>query len=203
MYSQSGQDQIILRLLGPEKRFFLEIGSNDAIENNNTYLLESKYGWEGIMVEYDQKYEESYKKHRKSKYVIDDARNVNYRELLDSMNFPTSMGYLQIDLEVNNKSTLDVLEKINTTVLDKYTFAFVSFEHDIYTGNHFDTREISRKIFENRGYLRIASDVLFDYRAPFEDWYIHPSLVDTSNINPTQFTPWEVLVWGIKKESTK
>lgn len=200
MYSQSGQDKVIVKLLGEEKRFFLEIGSNHAINNNNTYLLESKYGWEGLMIEYDKQYEDSYKEHRKSKYIISDATKVQYRDIMDSMNFPNNMGYLQIDLEVNNRSTLTTLEILDKTVFDKYKFAFVSFEHDIYTGDYFDTRNISRKIFESRGYIRIASDVLFDRRAPFEDWYIHPSLVNTDNIIETQFTPWEVLLWGIKKE---
>jgi hypothetical protein len=34
---------------------------------------------------------------------------VNYKNILDENNFPKNMDYLQIDLDVDNKSTLDTL----------------------------------------------------------------------------------------------
>jgi hypothetical protein len=193
MYSRAGQDLMILKLLGTETRHFLEIGSADAIINNNTYLLESNYGWSGIMVECDAKYEDGYKTHRTSNYLIEDATNVDYRQLMDSMNFPETVGYLQIDLEVCNCSTLTVLENLDATVFDKYTFGFVSFRHDIYTGNHYNTREISREIFKKRGYVCIAEDVLYDSKDPFEDWYVHPSMVSDIPYM-RRFLPWEELI---------
>jgi hypothetical protein len=201
MYSQAGQDKMIVQLLGTEPRHFLEIGSAHAIEFNNTYLLESKYGWTGIMVEYDGKYEDTYKEHRTSKYLIQDATTVDYRTLMDSMNFPEQVGFLQIDLEVNNRSTLSVLEKLDNTVFDKYTFGFVAFEHDIYTGNHYNTRERSREIFKKRGYVPVAEDVLFDSVAPFEDWYVHPSIVSPPPVKC--FMPWEKIVSTINDCSSE
>ena len=50
---QSGQD-IFVQWALQEKRggTFLEIGSNDPIQINNSYVLEKDYGWRGIMVEY-------------------------------------------------------------------------------------------------------------------------------------------------------
>jgi len=96
------------------------------------------------------------------------------------------MDYLQIDLDVDNKSTLDTLLLLNSTVFDKYKFATVTFEHDIYTGNFFNTQEISRQIFKDRGYILVFPNVsvfwLGDYK-PFEDWYVHPDLVDMDYIN--------------------
>ena len=58
------------------------------------------------------------------------------------------MDYLQIDLDVNNKSTLDTLMLLDQTVFDKYKFSTVTFENDIYTGDYFNTRELSREIFK-------------------------------------------------------
>ena len=119
-------------------------------------------------------------------YVINDARLVNYREILDSNNFPANMDYLQIDLDVDNKSTLDTLRLLEETVFDKYKFATITFEHDIYSGNFFDTREISRNIFEKRGYVLAFPDVTVYWNGkhqPFEDWYIHPDLVSNTFIN--------------------
>ena len=46
------QDLLVLFLLN-EKRdgYFIEFGATDGITFNNTYLLESKYGWRGIVAE--------------------------------------------------------------------------------------------------------------------------------------------------------
>ncbi len=96
------------------------------------------------------------------------------------------MDYLQIDLDVNNKSTLDTLILLDDTVFDKYKFATVTFEHDIYSGNYFDTQKISREIFNKRGYILVFPNVKVfwedDYK-PFEDWYVHSDLIDLEIIN--------------------
>ena len=134
------------------------------------------------MVEYDRSFESLYKQHRpNSIYEINDARSVDYRQIMDNAQFPVNMDYLQIDLDVDNRSTLDTLQLLDRTVFDKYNFATVTFEHDIYTGNHFDTQRISREIFANRGYILVFSNVSIFWEGsykPFEDWYVHPELVD-------------------------
>ena len=187
-YSQAGQDLFVSSILKQKNDgYFLEIGSNHPIQHNNTYLLEKKYNWKGLMVEYDNTFEESYKLYRpNSIYSINDARLVNYKEILDNHNFPQEMDYLQIDLDVNNKSTLDTLVLLNNTIFDKYKFATITFEHDIYTGNYFDTQNISRKILKDRGYLLVFQNVSVFWEGsynPFEDWYVHPDLVDMNFIN--------------------
>ena len=169
---------------GKKNGQFVEIGSNHPIIHNNSYLLEKHYNWSGILVEYDKSFLQDYKNIRqKSIPIIDDARNVKYRELLDSNNFNKEIDYLQIDLDVDNKSTLDVLLKFDETVFDKYKFATITFEHDIYRGNYFDTREKSRYIFMNKGYILVFPDVRNGVEYPFEDWYVHPDLVDMDFIN--------------------
>jgi hypothetical protein len=186
--SQACQDLFVLKMLNYKRDgSFLEIGSNHPIIHNNTYMLESMYNWKGIMIEYDSSFEQLYKIHRPlSIYKINDARIVNYKNILDVNNYPTNMDYLQIDLDVNNKSTLDTLTVLNNTVFDKYKFATITFEHDIYTGNYFNTQEISRQIFMDRGYTLLFPNVSVYWEGsfkPFEDWYVHPDLVDASTIN--------------------
>lgn len=160
---------------------FLEIGSNHPITYNNTYLLESEFKWSGIMVEYLPDFLPLYKQFRpESIHIIGDARTVDYRKILDENEFPVSMDYLQIDLDVDNRSTLDTLELLDKTVFDKYKFATITFEHDIYSGNYFDTREKSREIFLQRGYVLLFPDVSLFWEGKvcaFEDWYVHPNLV--------------------------
>lgn len=50
--SQLGQEYFVLEILGGMRNgFFLDSGASDGIGANNTYLLESAYGWKGICVE--------------------------------------------------------------------------------------------------------------------------------------------------------
>ncbi len=185
-YSQVCQDIFVSKICNKREGHFLEIGTCEPIKNNNTYLLENEYNWKGILVEFDKSFEEKYKIHRKnSVYIMEDATKINYKKVLDENNFPKNMDYLQIDLEVTNKSTLDTLILLNETVFDEYKFATVTFETDIYRGDYYNTREISRKIFSDRGYILVFPDISdFDDKKkyPFEDWYIHPDLIDNDII---------------------
>jgi hypothetical protein len=187
-YSQAAQDLFVESITKRKMNgYFLEIGSNHPITHNNTYLLEKKYNWRGLMVEYDNSFENMYKTYRpNSIYQLNDARRVHYRNILDENHFPENMDYLQIDLDVDNKSTLDTLVLLNDTVFDKYTFATITFEHDIYTGNYFNTQSISRQILTDRGYILLFPDVSVFWEGsykPFEDWYVHPDLVDMNIVN--------------------
>ena len=92
------------------------------------------------------------------------------------------MDYLQIDLEAWNGSTINTLKLLDETIFDEYKFAVVTFEHDIYRGDHFDTRNTSREIFKKRGYICVFEDIC-NGENPYEDWYIYPDLVDMSYIN--------------------
>ena len=185
--SQAAQDLFVLYATKHKKNgYFVEIGSNHPVTHNNTFILENVYNWKGLMVEYDKSFEESYKLQRpNSIYEMKDARNVSYREILDNNMFPVNIDYLQIDLDVDNRSTLDTLLLLNNTVFDKYKFATITFEHDIYTGNYYNTRSISRQLFKDKGYVLVFPDVsaFFNNRwVQFEDWYVHPELVDMDNI---------------------
>lgn len=187
-YSQCAQDLFVEAVTkGKKNGKFLEIGSNHPIVHNNTYLLETKYNWSGLMVEYDNTFKPLYDIHRSnSMYILNDARTINYRDFLDNNNFPLNIDYLQVDLDVDNKSTLDTFLLLNKTVFDKYKFATITFEHDIYTGNYFDTQTISRKILTERGYVLVFPNVSVFWQGSykqFEDWYVHPDLVDMNYIN--------------------
>lgn len=90
---------------------------------------------------------------------------------------------MQINLEVDDRSTLTTLEIFDKEIFDKYKFATITFETDIYTGNHYNTKEISRTTFEKHGYKLVYPDVEISYRGTyigcFEDWWVHPDLIDT------------------------
>ena len=181
---QANQDRFVLNIL-KEKRdgYFLEIGSNHPIHINNTYLLEKRYGWKGIMVEYQSEYLASYKEHRpNSIHLIHDARTIDYKNVFEINNMPLLFDYLQIDLEANNGSTIQTLEKIDNEIFDTYKFATITFEHDIYHTNFDNTRMKSRDIFKKRGYVCVFEDIS-DSGNPYEDWYVCPDLVDMNYVN--------------------
>jgi hypothetical protein len=136
---QVGQDKFVLSILKNKKNgYFIEIGSNDPKLINNTFILEKDFNWSGIMVEYDSKWLSSYKDTRpNSIHVINDATKIDYKTLFATNKVPHNIDYLQIDLDVCNRSTLDTLELFNNTIFDIYKFATVTFEHDIYSGDHF------------------------------------------------------------------
>ena len=181
--SESGQDKFVLNVLQYKKNgFFLEIGSNHPIQVNNTYILENEYNWNGIMVEYEPSFLPLYQQHRpNSIHVIQDATLVDYKTLFETNNVPLHVDYLQIDLEVGNGSTLTTLQKLDEELFDTYKFSTITFEHDIYYTNHNDTREESRKIFYKRGYVCVFSDIN-NGGNPYEDWYVHPELVNMDYI---------------------
>ena len=185
-HSQAFQDVFVYTMTKHKKNgTFLEIGANHPIVINNTYTLETKYNWRGIMIEYDEQFRSLYTDLRPlSTFLIQDATQINYVNLLEQGNYPKEMDYLQIDLEVENRSTLNTLELLDQTVFDQYKFATVTFEHDIYRGDFFDTRKISREIFQKRGYILMFPNVGIwqGTLTIFEDWYVHPDLVDASLI---------------------
>jgi len=185
MYNgQSLQDKFVLNVLKNKKDgFFLEIGSNHPIIINNTFLLENNFDWKGIMVEYEQSYLGLYKQYRpNSIHVIKDATQIDYKHLFETNNVPSCIDYLQIDLEANNGSTIQTLQKLDAEIFSTYKFATVTFEHDVYHTNYANTRLTSREIFQRNGYMCVFEDISNE-GSPYEDWYVHPDLVDMNYVN--------------------
>ena len=64
--------------------------------------------------------------------------------------------------------------------LHKKKFAVVTYEHDFYSVGE-PYRKQSREIFKAHGYHMVCSDVM-GHGLPYEDWYIHPDLVDVASV---------------------
>lgn len=187
--SQAGQEEFVMFVLNNKcGGTFLEIGTEHPVLNNNTFYLERFLNWNGVLIEYENRWEEYYKKWRTSEYIIGDSCQVNYLDICEYLAKDNVIDYLQIDVEVKNGSTIRTLEKLEKDVFDNYKFRVITFEHDIYNGwTGENTRERSRQIFENAGYFRVYSDVKHNLNdnwcVPFEDWYVYPELVDMDKIN--------------------
>ena len=178
-YSQVYQDMFILSMLNGKKNgTFLEIGGADPFFGNNTALLEKTFGWTGVSIEYNTKFIENYKNNRSAKLVYDNALTIDYENLLKE-NFDNNIiDYLQLDIEPA-KNTYECMLRIP---FDKYKFAIITYEHDYYVDVTRSFRQKSRDFLESKGYLLMANDLSPDGKSNFEDWWVHPDLIDVSII---------------------
>lgn len=180
-YSQIYQDIFVLTALnGKTNGTYLEIGSSDPTHNNNTALLEYQFGWKGIGIEFNESSVKKYKEKRKNPVVLCDALIINYKKLLEKY-LPNEkiVDYLQIDIDPCENS-YDVLLSIP---FDHYKFAVITYEHDYYIDITRSYRDKSREYLSNLGYILIAPNISPNDDCPFEDWWIHPDLVDLSRLD--------------------
>lgn len=178
-HSQVYQDLFILSMLdGKRNGTFLEIGGAEPWMGNNTALLETDFDWSGVSIEYDEKFIEKYKTARpKTKVLHEDALKVDYSKLLNENYIGSEIiDYLQLDIEPA-RNTYECMLKIP---FDDYKFRVITYEHDYYADVTRSYREKSRKFLESKGYVLVANDISPDGICNFEDWWVHPDLVDPS-----------------------
>lgn len=178
-YSQTYQDMFILSMLdGKKKGTYLEIGAADPFYGNNTALLEKNYDWTGVSLEILPHEVEKFKLQRANKVVLTDATKVDYDVFIEENFDTTDIDYLQVDCEPPSV-TLDILKMIP---LDKYRFAVITFEHDYYADITRSYREKSREYLQSKGYQLVVSDIAPNNISNYEDWWVHPDLVDAKII---------------------
>ena len=176
-YSQIYQDIFVLSALnGKRNGTFLEIGGAEPFKGSNTALLEKTFSWKGVSIEYDEKFIEFYSNNRSAKLLHTDALTVDYQKLLEE-NFESNViDYLQLDIEPA-KNTYECMLKIP---FDKYKFAVITYEHDYYVDVTKSFREKSREFLRSKGYVLVVNDLSPDGISNFEDWWIHPDLIDSN-----------------------
>jgi hypothetical protein len=175
-YSQIYQDMFVLSMNnGKNSGTYLEIGAGDYKYGNNTYLLEYHFNWSGVSIDINISCVEGFNNVRKNKCLCADATKIDYIKLLNENYESTNIDYLQLDCDPPN-ITFDILTKIP---FDKYKFGVITYEHDHYNDNTGKYREKSREFLKEKGYKLIAGNISsYKDRCPFEDWWIHPELVD-------------------------
>lgn len=174
-FSQVYQDMFTLSMLNGKKNgTFLEIGGADPFKGNNTALLEKNFDWTGVSLEYDEKFIENYRNNRSAKLLHTDALLLDYEKLLSENFQGNTIDYLQLDIEPA-RHTYECMLKIP---FDKYKFAVITYEHDYYVDITKSYREKSREFLTNNGYVLVANDISPDGKSNFEDWWVHPDLVD-------------------------
>lgn len=174
-YSQVYQDMFVLSMLnGKQKGTYLEIGSADPKYGNNTYLLETQYDWKGAGIEYAPNLVEVYEQHRKNPVLCKNALDVDYEEILSDLAEDGVVDYLQLDCEPS-KVTYEIMLRVP---MDKYKFRVITYEHDDYIDIDKKYRKLSREYLRSQGYVMVVGDISPDGESNFEDWWVHPDLVD-------------------------
>ncbi len=177
-YSQVMQDMFVLTMLGGKKSgTYLEIGSGDPFYGNNTALLE-ELGWKGVSIDIEPNHVRKFNELRKNICFQTDATTINYTKLFEDKNLPSNIDYLSLDCDPP-EITYDILTKLP---LDEYRFAVITYEHDYYADNS-KYRDESRKYLISKGYELVIDNVAPDRLCSFEDWWVHPDLVDRNTIN--------------------
>jgi hypothetical protein len=186
-FSQAFQDMFILYMLkGKRNGTFLEVGGEKPYFGNNTALLESQFGWTGSSIEWNETLSKEYQSARPNINILcRDALTVDYRKLLQENYRDTDIDYLQLDIEPS-RNTYEVLLRIP---FDQYRFAAITYEHDFYVDVTRSYREKSRKYLKDMGYELVVSNVSPRENCPFEDWWVHPDLVDQALIEQIKTAP--------------
>jgi hypothetical protein len=179
-FAQTYQDMFILTALnGKRNGKYVEIGSGDPFYNNNTALLETEFGWKGASIEIEQELVDKFNAERTNKAYCQDAVATDYRKFLRDIDMGNEFDYLQLDCEPA-ANTYSILLSIP---FDKYKFAVITYEHDYYAEPHQPYRMQSRDYLIKQGYKLVVSDISADKNSPYEDWWVHPDLVDEETVN--------------------
>lgn len=179
--SQAFQDMFILYMhQGKKGGTYLEIGSGDPYQGNNTALLEENYGWKGVGIENMPDRAMKYKESRKNIILFDNALTQNYSKILNQY-FPDTkeIDYLQLDIE----PCQNTFECLLSIPFDEYKFAVLTYEHDYYIDFSKTYRDKSRRYLKSIGYELVVADVSSDGKSNFEDWWVHPDLINKKLID--------------------
>lgn len=180
-YSEAYQDLFALSMAnGKRNGTYIEIGAGDPVYGNNTYLLEKEFGWTGVSLDVSEEFVTAHNNLRNHTCLLKDATTTNYSALFAAQGFDDVIDYLQVDCDPPSVSFKALL----SIPFEKYKFRAITFEHDHYANPTEGYREKARKYLESHGYILFASNISPDKNRPYEDWYVHPELINTTELLP-------------------
>lgn len=159
--------------------YYVELGSADPIEGNNTYELEKEYGWKGVSFDLDEGQSKKFNEVRANPSLMEDATKFDYRKYFEENNFPLRIDYLQVDIDSgylpNGRPMGNPAQSLLGLIalpLNVYRFNVITFEHD--ASNYYklnSVRDAQREILDSLGYSLVK-------RFHYEDWWIDSEVMD-------------------------
>ena len=179
-FSEAYQDMFVLSMLnGKRNGTYLEIGAGNSFYGNNTALLEQQFDWKGVALDIDESFVNAHNSERKNPCIMKDATKVNYPAFLTGLDFSNEIDYLQLDCDPPSVTYQILL----TLPFDTHKFAVITYEHDFYCDETKSFQEKSRKYLESYGYVRVVNNISPDDNRSYEDWWVHPDLIDNDILN--------------------
>lgn len=183
-YSQCMQDLFVLTMLkGKINGYYIELGSGDPFIGSNTALLES-LGWDGLSIDWNGPAINKFKSERKNLILAKNTLETDFLQLFSQFQIPKEIDYLSLDVDPSD-STYKTLLRLP---LDQYKFAVITYEHDYWYDETISYKDKSREYLQKYGYKLVVSDMGANEHQSFEDWWIHPDLVDFSIVEKIQNT---------------
>jgi hypothetical protein len=175
-FSQAHQDLFTLSALdGKRGGTFLEIGAFHPWKISNTFLLEHRFGWDGISIDRDKECAPLFARRRRCRFLLADATEADYRGILSE--YGGRMDYLSLDIEPAEQTFACLLR----LPLDAVRFSVITFEHDAYQYGDMVRRQ-SRRLLAENGYERVVSNIQATEGYPFEDWYLDPQAISPHRV---------------------
>jgi hypothetical protein len=173
MISNSQSYQDIFALKTCTNKTYIEIGGNDPIKGNNSYLLE-KNDFQGFSIEFDQKWQKRWhKSDRQNKIYWDDALTFDYTTAANENNLSKQIGYLSCDIEPPT-NTFAALKKI---IEQGFEFECITFEHDEYNFPNTNFNHLATEFLLANGYKIAVYNVYFNISSQhFETWYVRNNI---------------------------
>ena len=195
--SQLAQDLFVLSELDFKKKgFFVEFGSTDGVSLSNTFLLEKKFFWKGILAEPAKEWQKKLNKNRDvfieknciwhSSNKILTFNQVGELSTIDDFSYSDMHDKARIKgkrYKVKTISLEDLLDKYNAPKIIDYlsidtegsefdilsSFDFEKYKFRVITCEHNFTsnRQKIYKLLLDKGYKRKYSDI-----SKFDDWYV-------------------------------
>jgi FkbM family methyltransferase len=180
--------------------FFVEFGAANGVEFSNTYLLEKRFGWTGILAEPAQCWHPHLAKHRSA--LIDprcvwpvtglkldfcqprDANLASLTSFQKNTDLSTPPKFYAVEtvslsdlLKHRTPHTIDYLsmdtEGCEPEILEGFDFSEHVFKVITCEHNHIlNNRNRIHKVLAENGYVRVSEKL-----SDFDDWYLHQSLL--------------------------
>lgn len=194
-YSEAFQDMFVLTMLeGKRSGTYIEIGAGHPQYGNNSFLLENKFNWKGVSIDYNLDLVNNFNEVRKNICIHADATEVDYTKLIQEhfgSNYTSIQNhfgntnyidYLQIDCDPP-EITYQVLLKID---FNQFKFGVITFEHDYYADTSKLIQHMAHQVLTAYGYTLVVNNVSPDGKRSYEDWWVHPDYVNLEHI--TEFS---------------
>ncbi len=199
------QDVFVLAVLGSkENGYFVEAGASDGLDCSNTYLLEKKFGWNGLLIEPSKMSFESIQTNRSANALnlalfSTSGLSMQFRETtslgLSSLADFSNNDYMsgeRINQQLYQVETITLQDALNKahapTMIDFLSLDTEGSEFEILKNFDFNTYEISvicceHNYSEQRDFIyqllvKNGFNRVLTEISGYDDWYINTEIQD-------------------------